>query len=56
MLITPRHLRRFAGDLGLYGFRSGRWWLAVMVPLLAVAAIAVTAVKVAVPTVVYAFF
>lgn len=51
-----RNTIRFASDLVRYAARSGRWWIAVIIPTLAVAAIAVSAAKVAVPTVVYAFF
>lgn len=47
---------RFVSDLGGYMVRSGRWWVALLIPVLTVAAVAVAAVKVAVPSVVYAFF
>ena len=53
---TLRQGLRFLTDLFRYGTRTGRWWMAFIIPLLAIAAIAMSAVKVAVPTVVYAFF
>lgn len=43
-------------DLLGYGSRSGRWWIALVIPTLTVAAVAVAAVKAAAPVVVYAFF
>ncbi len=56
MTLVVRQSLRFVRDLFSYGYRSGRWWIAVMIPLLAAAAIAVAVAKAAVPTIVYAFF
>lgn len=47
---------RAVADLGGYMVRSGRWWIALLIPVLTVAAVVVATVKVAVPSVVYAFF
>jgi hypothetical protein len=51
-----RHLWRMVTDLFTYSVRTGRWWLPVVVVMLAVAAALVAFVKVAVPTAVYVFF
>lgn len=56
MIRTLRDGIGVAADLVRYGAHSGRWWFVVTVPLLAAAAIVVAVAKVAVPTVVYAFF
>lgn len=51
-----RHVGRFLGDLGAYGWRTGRWWVPVVTVLLVVVAALVAAAKVVVPTVVYTLF
>ncbi len=51
-----RAAARTMGDLGVYGWRTGRWWLPVLVVLLAVTAAVVGVVQAAVPTVVYTLF
>lgn len=55
-MILLRHSLQLAGNLLLAGVRTGRWWMPVLVPLLAVAAVVITTAKVVVPTVVYVFF
>lgn len=47
---------RMIGDLAAYALSTGRWWVPVVVVLLAVSAVVVAAVKVAAPTAVYVFF
>ncbi len=51
-----RAAARTVTDLGLYGWRTGRWWLPVLVVLLAVTAAVVGTVQTVVPTVVYTLF
>jgi hypothetical protein len=51
-----RHAGRLLGDLGLYGFRSGRWWIPLVVVTLVVASVLVFTAKTAVPVAVYTLF
>jgi hypothetical protein len=55
-MLVVRHVARMGAQLVRYGVRSGRWWMPLMVPVLAAAAVAVVAAKTVVPTVVYVFF
>lgn len=43
-------------DLVMYVWRTGRWWIGMLIPALVVAAALLAAAKVTVPTIVYAFF
>lgn len=51
-----RHTLRLVGDLVLAGTRTGRWWVPLLVPVLALVALAVVAAHAVVPTVVYVIF
>ncbi len=55
-MLLVRHGMRLAKQLGLFGARSGLWWVPVMVPLLAIAAVAIATAKAAVPVALYVFF
>lgn len=55
-MIAVRHTLRMGRDLVRFGWRTGLWWLPVLVPVLAVAAIAIAAAKAAVPVALYVFF
>lgn len=56
MMMRLRWAGRLGADLFTYTFRSGRWWLPLLVVSLAVAATVVTVAKVVVPTIVYTLF
>jgi hypothetical protein len=55
-MLLARHLVLMARDLTMSAARSGLWWVPIVVPVLAVAALVIALAKVAVPTVVYVFF
>ena len=56
MMDLLRDSGRSLSDLVTYAWRTGRWWMPVAFILLAVAAVAIVAAKVVVPTVVYTLF
>ena len=55
-MLRIRYFFRTLSDLGFYTVRTGRWWVPLLMILLAVTATLVTAAKVVVPTVVYTLF
>jgi hypothetical protein len=56
VILLARHTVRLLAQLVLAGARTGRWWMPILVPLLALAALLIAATKVVVPTAVYVFF
>ena len=54
-MLLMRHIGRLLGDLLLAGWRFGRWRMAIVVPLLIIAAVAAAA-KAAAPAAVYTLF
>jgi hypothetical protein len=53
MTAVLRHLGRSVAGLVLYGSRSGRWWMPLLVVVLVVASILIATVKTVVPVTVY---
>ena len=51
-----RHAAILLADIVLHAARSGRWWLPVVIIVLAVATIVAVTAKVVVPTTVYVLF
>jgi len=56
VILAIRHVVRAAVDLVLYAVRSGRLWLPPLIVLLAVATVAMVAVKTVLPTAIYVLF
>ncbi|MCU1498068.1 MAG: hypothetical protein JWM47_2021 [Acidimicrobiales bacterium] len=55
-MLVLRHLGLAVRELVVYVLHTGKWWLPVLIVVLAVTATVVTAAKVVVPTVVYTLF
>lgn len=55
-MLLIRHVFHMAAHLFRFGTRSGLWWVAVMIPLLALAALLMATAKTVVPTTLYVFF
>jgi hypothetical protein len=55
-MMALRHGLGMAVDLVRYVWGTGRWWIGVLIPGLAIASALIAAAKLAVPTIVYAFF
>lgn len=55
-MLALRHAGRFAVDLLLFGIRSGRWWVLLLVGILVGMAAALTSAQVVVPVVTYTLF
>ena len=55
-MLRARHAARMGGELLRFGVRTGLWWVPVMIPVLAIAALVIAAAHAVVPTVVYVFF
>ncbi|MFN8016892.1 MAG: DUF5989 family protein [Acidimicrobiales bacterium] len=55
-MLVIRHIGRAVRDLAAYVVRTGRWWMPLLLILLAITSVVVTAAKVVVPTVVYTLF
>ena len=54
--LAAKHVARMVRELLLWASRSGLWWLPILVPAMAVAALAIATAAVVVPTAVYVFF
>ena len=55
-MLLVRHVALTIRDLVMYVLRTGKWWLPVLIVVLAITATVVTVAKVVVPTVVYTLF
>ena len=55
-MLIARHIGLALRDLVMYVVRTGKWWLPVLIVVLAITATVVTVAKVVVPTVVYTLF
>ncbi len=56
MMLLLRHAVRFLVDLWVFAFRSGRWWVSLLVVVLVAATVLSSTAHVAVPVVTYTLF